>query len=203
MWYNYSGLRKKSVSKKNRDKKSGLTEKEERVVSRGGTLSIRRFALIYVGLMGAFFVLIGFKPVQNVIDLNGIYTTGVVIATSKILGIVNIPCAYQGSVISLPSIALDIKFGCNGLEAVMIYSVAVIAFPSSWRKKMLGILAGFFVIQAVNVLRIAGLAYSGSHFRRIFDYIHIYVAQGMMIAVSLGVFFFYLHYARSDSKTAE
>ena len=203
MWYNYSGLRKKSVSKKNRNNKSGLTEKEERVVSRGGTLSIRRFALIYLGLMGAFFVLIGFKPVQNVIDLNGIYTTGVVIATSKILGIANIPCTYQGAVISLPSIALDIKFGCNGLEAVMIYSVAVIAFPSSWRKKLLGIIAGFFVIQAVNVLRIAGLAYSGIHFRRIFDYIHIYVAQGMMIAVSLGVFFFYLHYARSDSKTAE
>lgn len=203
MWYNYSGLRKKSVSKKNRNNKSGLTGKKERVVSRGGTLSIRRFALIYLGLMGAFFVLIGFKPVQNVIDLNGIYTTAVVIATSKILGIVNIPCTYQGSVISLPSIALDIKFGCNGLEAVMIYSVAVIAFPSSWRKKLLGIIAGFFVIQAVNVLRIAGLAYSGIHFRRIFDYIHIYVAQGMMIAVSLGVFFFYLHYARSDSKTAE
>ncbi len=159
--------------------------------------------MIYIGLMGAFFVLIGFKPVQNVIDLNGIYTTGVVIATSKILGIANIPCTYQGSVISLPSIALDIKFGCNGLEAVMIYSVAVIAFPSSWRKKVLGIFAGFLVIQAVNILRIAGLAYSGIHFRRIFDYIHIYVAQGMMIAVSLGVFFFYLHYVRNDSKTAE
>ncbi|MGE5299445.1 MAG: exosortase H [Acidobacteriota bacterium] len=191
------------MSKKSRNNKSGLTEKEERAVSRGGTISIRRFALIYLGLMGAFFVLIGFKPVQNVIDLNGIYTTAVVVATSKILGIANIPCAYQGSVISLPSIALDIKFGCNGLEAVMIYSVAVIAFPSSRRKKLLGIFAGFFVIQAVNVLRIAGLAYSGIHFRRIFDYIHIYVAQGMMIAVSLGVFFFYLHYARSDSKTAE
>jgi exosortase H (IPTLxxWG-CTERM-specific) len=190
------------MSKKNRNRKSSNREKSEGVAKRG-TISIKRFALIYVGLMGAFFILIGFRPVQNVIDLNGIYTTGVVIATSKILWMVSIPSTYHGSVISLPSIALDIKFGCNGLEAVMIYSVAVVAFPSSWRKKMLGIFAGFVVIQAVNILRIAGLAYSGVHFRRIFDYIHIYVAQGMMIAVSLGVFFFYLHYVRSDSKTAE
>ncbi len=191
------------VSKKNNSKKSALPEKKERIVGPRGTVSIRRFAFVYVSLMGAFFVLIGFRPVQNVIDLNGIYTTGVVIATSKILGMAGIPCTYQGSIISLPSIALDIKFGCNGLEAVMIYSVAVVAFPSSWRNKLLGIFAGFVVIQTINILRIAGLAYSGIHFRRIFDIIHIYVAQGMMIAVSLGVFFFYLHYARSNAKTAE
>ncbi len=190
------------MSKKTGSKKTGFPEKKERVAGRGSTVSIRRFALIYVGLMGAFFALISFRPVQNIIDLNGIYTTGVVIVTSKILGAVGIPCSCRGSVISLPSIALDVKFGCNGLEAVMIYSVAVIAFPSSWRNRLFGIFAGFAVIQTVNILRIAGLAYSGIHFRRIFDYIHIYVAQGMMIAVSLGVFFFYLHYARTDSKTA-
>jgi exosortase H (IPTLxxWG-CTERM-specific) len=190
------------MSKKNRNKRPGAVEKEESAPSRGSGISVRRFALTYLCLMGAFFVLIGFKPIQNIIDLNGLYTTGVVLATAKILGIAGIPCTYQGSLINLPSISLDIKFGCNGLEAVMIYSVAVIAFPSSWRKKLLGIIAGFAVIQLVNVLRIAALAYSGIHFRRLFDYMHIYVAQGMMIAVSLGVFFLYLHYARNDTTTA-
>jgi exosortase H (IPTLxxWG-CTERM-specific) len=190
------------MSKKNRNKRPGTVEKEESAPSRGSGISVKRFAVTYLCLMGAFFVLIGFKPIQNIIDLNGLYTTGVVLATAKTLGIAGIPCTYQGSLINLPSISLDIKFGCNGLEAVMIYSVAVIAFPSSWKKKLLGIIAGFAVIQLVNILRIAALAYSGIHFRRLFDYMHIYVAQGMMIAVSLGVFFLYLHYARNDTKTA-
>ncbi|HTR45432.1 MAG TPA: exosortase H [Thermodesulfovibrionales bacterium] len=161
-------------------------------------ISITRFALTYLALMGSFFLLIGLKPVQNVIDLNGIYTNGVVFATAKLLGIAGIPCTPHGSLIQLPAIALDVKFGCNGLEAVMIYSVAIVAYPSSWRKKMAGILAGFVVLQIVNVLRIAALAYSGVHFRSLFEYLHIYVAQGMMIAVSLALFFVYLTYAGSD-----
>jgi exosortase H (IPTLxxWG-CTERM-specific) len=188
------------MSKKNRHKTSAVAAGKKSPPERGSTISVKRFALTYLGLMGAFFVLIGFKPIQNFIDLNGVYTTGVVIATTKILGIAGIACTHQGSIINLPSISLDIRFGCNGLEAVMIYSVAVIAFPSSWKKKLFGVVAGFVVIQVVNILRIAALAYSGIHFRRLFEYIHIYVAQGMMIAVSLGVFFLYLHYARNDTQ---
>lgn len=163
-------------------------------------LSIRRFGLTYLILMGTFFLLIGLKPIQNIIDLNGLYSKGVVILTSKILEILGIPSTYQGSVIKLPSIALDVRFGCNGLEAVMIYAVAVIAFPSPWKKKLIGILGGFVVIQVINILRIASLAYSAIHFKSLFEYIHIYVAQGLMIAVSLGIFFLYLNYAKSSQQ---
>jgi exosortase H (IPTLxxWG-CTERM-specific) len=169
---------------------------------KGSSVSIKRFAFTYLSLMGAFFVLIGFKPIQNVIDLNGVYTAWVVLATSKLLGMLNIPSTYQGSIINLPSISLDIKFGCNGLEAVMIYSVAVAAFPSTWKNKLIGVIGGFAVIQVVNMLRIASLAYSGIHFRSLFEIIHIYIAQGMMIAVSLGVFFLYLHYARTETTAS-
>lgn len=141
--------------------------------------------------------MMGLRPIQDLVDINGLYTNGVVVAASKLLGMINIQCTYQGSIIKLPSIALDIKFGCNGLEAVMIYSVAVIAFPSSWEKRIVGILSGFIVIQTVNILRIAALAYSGVHLKYLFEYIHIYIAQGMMIAVSLGMFFVYLYYAEN------
>jgi exosortase/archaeosortase family protein len=100
----------------------------------------------------------------------------------------------------LPSIALDVKFGCNGLEAVMIYGVAVIAFPAQWKYKLMGIGGGFVLLQIINILRITALAYSAIHFKTLFEYIHIYIAQGMMIAVSLGVFFIYLNYAKSPQK---
>jgi exosortase/archaeosortase family protein len=82
----------------------------------------------------------------------------------------------------------------------MIYSVAVIAFPASWKDKLMGILGGFLVIQVINILRISSLAYSAIHFKDLFEYIHIYIAQGMMIAVSLGVFFIYLKYTKTSQK---
>ena len=178
------------VAKKDRKVKQAAQQKKT------DGISVRRFAITYLILMGAFFFLIGFTPLQKIVDINGLYTRGIVAITAKVLGILSIPCTYQGSIIQLPSISLDVKFGCNGLEAVMIYSVAVIAFPSSWKKKLIGISAGFLIIQVVNVLRIAALGYSGIHFKSLFEYIHIYVAQGIMIAVALGVFFLYLNYAQ-------
>ena len=188
--------KKRKLSKKAKEVEIKPDEKQKR---KDG-ISVWRFAVTYLALMGSFFLLIGLKPVQNVIDLNGLYTKGVVILTSKILEVLTIPSTYQGSVIKLPSIALDVKFGCNGLEAVMIYSVAVIAFPASWKDKLMGILGGFLVIQVINILRISSLAYSAIHFKDLFEYIHIYIAQGMMIAVSLGVFFIYLNYAKASQK---
>ncbi len=164
------------------------------------SLSIKRFALTYLVLMGAFFLLIGLKPIQDILDLNGLYTRGVVISTSKILKILGLPIAHQGSVIQLPSVALDVRFGCSGLEAVMIFAVAVIAFPAPWKNKLIGIAGGFVILQVINILRIATLAYSAAHFKGLFETIHIYVAQGLMIAVSLGIFFVYLNYAKGSQK---
>ena len=187
--------RKRKLSKKANETAIRLDEKQR---GKGG-LSVWRFALTYLALMGSFFILISLKPIQNVIDLNGLYTKGVVILTSKILKVLTIPSTYQGSIIQLPSIALDVKFGCNGLEAVMIYSVAVIAFPAYWKNKFMGILGGFLVIQVIIILRISLLAYSAIHFKNLFETVRI-VLPGMMIAVSLGLFFIYLNYAKSPKR---
>jgi exosortase H (IPTLxxWG-CTERM-specific) len=162
-------------------------------------LSISRFVITYLVLMGIFFLLLWVKPIQNIIDLNGSYTRYLVSATTKILGIIGIPSTQQGSIIALPSIALDVKFGCNGLEAVMIYSVAILAYPADWKKKLAGIVSGFIFLQTINLLRIVFLAYSAIHFKSIFEYIHIYVAQGIMIVVSLGIFFIYLNFTKNNA----
>ncbi len=183
------------------DKKSKAKPAESRK-KKTKNISIARFGLTYLVLMGSFFFLIGFTPLQKIVDLNGLYTAGVVFATSKVLALIGIPSSCHGSIIQLPSISLDVKFGCNGLEAVMIYSIAVIAFPSTWRSKLIGIVSGFIVIQILNILRIAGLGYSGVHFKRIFEYLHLYVAQGIMIAVALGMFFLYLNYAKTTKNIA-
>ena len=160
-------------------------------------VNLRRFLLSYLLLMGGFFVLVAFRPIQQVVDINGIYTRGIVTLAVKMLSGMGIPCAAHGSIIALPRLALDVKFGCNGLEAVMIYSVAILAYPAPWKRRLAGMAAGLVVIQAVNLLRILGLAYAGLHMGSLFRYIHIYVAQGIMIAVSLGLFFAYMAYAEA------
>lgn len=118
--------------------------------------------------------------------------------TANILGIMGIACTHQGPIITIPGISLDVRFGCNGLEAVMIYAVAIISFPATWKRRLLGIILGFVVIQIINIIRIVALAYSGIHLKNIFGYIHIYVAQGMMIAVALGIYLLWIGYAKES-----
>lgn len=120
--------------------------------------------------------------------------------TSKMLEVMGIRSTVTGTIISLQGLSLDVRFGCNGLEAVMIYTVAVIAFPSSWRERFKGILIGFLVIQVISILRILALAYTGIHLKGLFEYIHIYVAQGIMIALALGVFLIYLNLIKDSGK---
>ena len=159
------------------------------------TVNIKRFILTYFLLMGAFLFLMRYQPILQHIDINNIYSKSIVIVTHEVLNSLNVKSSYYGTVIALPGISLDVKFGCNGLEAVMIYVVAILAFPAQWKKKLMGIGIGFILIQIINLIRITALAYAAVHFKSQFETIHTYVAQGFMIAVVLGIFFIYLHYA--------
>jgi len=159
-----------------------------------GTFSIIKFIVTYVVLMGGFFALLRFKPFTGVGDFYSMYESLLITCSAKLLNILGLQASGEGSLLFLPNITFDVRFGCNGLEAVLIYAVAIISFPSKWFKKIIGIVAGFFVIQIINLIRIVALAYSGVYFKDLFDILHIYVAQGIMIAVALGVFLLYIYY---------
>jgi exosortase/archaeosortase family protein len=158
-------------------------------------VNIRRFILTYFLLMGAFLFLMRYEPILQHIDINNIYSKSIVSITHAVLNLLNVKSTCHGTIITLPGISLDVKFGCNGLEAVMIYVVAILAFPARWKMKLIGIFAGFILIQIINIIRITALAYAAVYFQAQFETIHTYVAQGFMIAVVLGIFFIYLHYA--------
>jgi len=158
------------------------------------TFSIVKFIVTYVVLMGGFFALLRFQPVSGFSDFYSIYESGLIASCVELLNFLGLKASGQGSLLFLPNITFDVRFGCNGLEAVLIYAVAVISFPAKWLKKTIGIAAGFIIIQVINLLRIVGLAFSGVYYKEIFDLLHIYIAQGIMIAVALGVFLIYIYY---------
>jgi len=158
-------------------------------------ISVLKFLITYIVLMGLFVLLIGLEPMKKIVDINGLYTTMIVLLSDLALKPFGIVKGISGSVISLKGVALDVRFGCNGLEAFLIYTVAILSFPASIKKKIIGITGGFVVLQALNIMRIAGLGLSGIYLRKYFYYIHIYVAQGIMIALALICFLLWLNYA--------
>ena len=161
-----------------------------------------RFVMSYLVCMGAFFVLKEVEFFRNIIDINGLYTDGIVWFTSKFMAVLGVPCSSVGPIIHLPSISLEIRFGCNGLEAVFIYSAAILVFPGPWQKKLLGLLGGFVILQTINILRIVALAYSGVYYKALFHVLHIYIAPGIMIIAALLTFLYYLNYDWRKNKEA-
>ncbi len=161
-----------------------------------GKGEVVRFICSYILFTALFLILIGFKPVKEIIDINGLYTRLVVLLTSTILKPFGVVEGIDGSIIHLRGISLNVLFGCNGLEAFLIYLAAVLAFRGSWKKRSIGIAAGFLILQLLNVLRIALLGIVGVYFRDFFYYFHVYVAQGIMIAFSLIIFMIYMSYCK-------
>jgi len=167
------------------------------------TFSVVKFIVTYVVLMGGFFALLRFEIVGGFSEFYGIYESGLIASCVKLLNLLGLKTSGQGSLLFLPNITFDVRFGCNGLEAVLIYAVAVISFPAKWFKKLIGIGIGFVIIQIINLLRIVGLAFSGVYYKEIFDLLHIYIAQGIMIAVALGVFLIYIYYLNYGDNTKQ
>jgi len=175
-------------------KKSKKSRIKKIIDKNKSTFSIVKFIVIYVVLMGGFYALLRFQPVSVFGEFYSTYESGLIASCVKILNFIGLESSGKGSLLFLPNITFDVRFGCNGLEAVLIYAVAVISFPAKWFKKLTGIAAGFIIIQVINLLRIVSLAFSGVYYKEMFDLLHIYIAQGIMIAVALGVFLIYIYY---------
>lgn len=90
--------------------------------------------------------------------------------------------------------AVSIEAGCNGAEATIVLVSAILAFPSPWRMKLIGIVAGFLPIQAMNLLRIISLFYLGQWNQTAFEWAHLYIWQSLIAFDVLIVFLIWLRY---------
>ncbi|MBF0235480.1 MAG: archaeosortase/exosortase family protein [Desulfamplus sp.] len=166
-------------------------------------ISSGKFILTYILLMSLFLLLIGMESITNIIDINGIYTTMIITLSAFFINCFGEAKVLSGSIIQLNNVALNVGFGCNGLEAFMIYIAAILSFPATKFDKLAGIVIGFIILQVINILRIVALGLVGIYLQEYFDYFHIYVAQGMMIVVSFIIFLLWLQYVTNKKNTVQ
>ena len=69
--------------------------------------------------------------------------------------------------------AVSIEAGCNGVEATIVLVAAIVAYPASWRARLIAIGLGFLAIQVMNLARIISLFYLGNWNMEIFSWIHL------------------------------
>ncbi|MFC1736256.1 exosortase H [Candidatus Hydrogenedentota bacterium] len=89
---------------------------------------------------------------------------------------------YDGDVkISFHAFSVLVVPECGGIEAIVIYLAAVLAFPVKWTRKLLGTVFGVPLIFATNILRVSCLCMVGAWNLELFKFVHIYVWQVVFI----------------------
>lgn len=93
---------------------------------------------------------------------------------------------------------VQIESGCNGVEACIVLIAAIVAFPSSWRNKFIGIVLGIIAIQAINILRIISLFYLVQWDQALFEFAHLYLWQALIMLDVLIVFLFWVGFVNKQ-----
>jgi exosortase H (IPTLxxWG-CTERM-specific) len=89
----------------------------------------------------------------------------------------------QGKVLQSVSngFAVSIEAGCNGVEATIVLVAAILSFPASWGRKLIGLVAGIVAVQGLNIVRVISLFYLGQWNFNAFEWAHLYVWQALIM----------------------
>ena len=119
------------------------------------------------------------------------FTELIVRTTALVLRGIHEPIVVVGTVIRTSRFALDVRNGCNAVEAMMLLAAAMIAFPATLRSRLAGLLVTSVAIQIVNVIRVSSLVWLGEHHRGAFDVMHVAVWQTIVILAAVTMFVFW------------
>lgn len=144
------------------------------------------FLAKFLGLLALFFALLAPKPMNDAVVEP--FTALVARAGGAAVRLFGEPAVMSGTAITSPRFSVNIRNGCNGIETILIFSAALLAFPAPWKAKLLGLLCGFALIQLVNLVRIVSLFFIGIHFPRLFEEWHLVVWQGIVVLFGVGLF---------------
>lgn len=87
---------------------------------------------------------------------------------------------------------------CDGINALILLTAAIISFPCLLRFKFAGLALGCSLLVACNIARITALYYVSRHFYPYFDAIHTMVAPMATIMPTVIFYFIWLSQAKQN-----
>jgi exosortase H (IPTLxxWG-CTERM-specific) len=144
------------------------------------------FLARFLGALVFFYLVVAIRPVNDhVVEP---FTGLIVRASAGVLRVLGEGAQASGTQISSPAFAVDVKNGCNGVEAMLLLVAAMLAFPATARQRLAGLALGMAAIQIANLIRVVSLFWLGVHHRSLFELFHAAIWQTALILLSV-VFF--------------
>lgn len=147
------------------------------------------FLVLFMVLLGGSFTLVSLNQVNDSVIVP--FTAGIARMSGVVLDLLGQDVTMQGTIIRSPRFAVNIKNGCNGVEAMLIFLSAVLAFPAPWRSRLAGLALGILAIQVVNLIRVVALFLTGVYFPKLFDTSHTVIWQTVVILFGVLLWIFW------------
>lgn len=109
--------------------------------------------------------------------------------------------SLEGNLVSLGGFSVRIIEECTGVFEVIIFLAAVLAFPTTPRKKAIGIGMGIPLLYVFNVARILVLLGVGHRWPGLFEFMHVYFWQGTLILMITSVWLLWIFEVVRDEKS--
>lgn len=153
-----------------------------------------RFIIVFAAVLVGLFTLEMLEPVQAAVIQP--FTGWLATVSAAIIMPFDDAVVASGRIIehTTAQFAVSIESGCNGVEATIVLIAGVVAFPASWKQRLVAVLLGFLAIQVLNLARIISLFYLGQWNLDIFTWTHLYLWPVLIMLDVLVVFALYLRY---------
>ncbi len=146
-----------------------------------------RFVVVFLGLLGAFYLFSQLGVFVKVIAPGSIRLSA--LASAPVIRLLGDAVDVRGTMLVSPKGQVEVHYGCDALEPLVYFSAAVIAFPASWRRRLLGIAAGIPVLFVLNIARIVSLYFIATRSPDWFETAHLVIWQPLFIAATLALWF--------------
>jgi exosortase/archaeosortase family protein len=90
--------------------------------------------------------------------------------------------------IASANFAIAVRRGCDAVEPTWLLCAAILAFPSLFVRKLVGISIGIISLQLLNMVRIVTLFLIGLHFPALFATAHLEIWPMIFILIAITLF---------------
>ena len=150
------------------------------------------FAVLTLGGMGALLI----DPVNDNVVVP--FTAFLAKLSAMLVDLVGGAATASGEQLSLVGrCSVTVANGCNGVEASLLLGAAILAFPASFKQRLIGVVAGIGLLQTINLVRIVSLLYLNCWSPAWFNFFHAYLWDALIMLDGVVTFIGWCRWQRS------
>ncbi|MBE0516393.1 MAG: exosortase H [Methanophagales archaeon] len=150
-----------------------------------------KYLTLFITLCFAFYIIYYFLTVSGSMVMARLRNITALIL-GAIFSLTGADVVVKGAMVSLNDFPLEIIDECTAVFSSIVYCSCVLAYPTTLKKKGLGIALGIPSLYAINILRLTILALVGISSPSMFEFVHVYLWQASFIIFVVVIFLIWL-----------